>query len=65
MSQDGLREQRGEPWVAASCSSSSSLGAGKRGWDEALGSGWAGGGMWVYLGVSRRESLIALGGWPD
>lgn len=23
------------------------------------------GGIWVYLGVSQRETLIALGGWPD
>lgn len=23
------------------------------------------GGIWVYLGVSQRESLIALGRWPD
>lgn len=34
-------------------------------WDMALGSSLGAGGDWIYLGVSRRESLIALGRWPD
>lgn len=36
-------------------------------WEAQVGHGlgeWLGG-IWVYLGVSQRESLIALGRWPD
>lgn len=47
-----------ERWVSASCSSP--LGSRKLGRDVALGSSWEG--IWVYLEVSQRESLIALGG---
>jgi len=61
VSWDGLREQDVECWVSVSCSPIPA--AQKLGWDMALGSRW--GGVWVYLRVSRRESLIALGGWPD
>lgn len=40
LSWDGVREQHVEQWVSGSCSFT--LGAGKLGWDMALGSGWGG-----------------------